>query len=88
MYLRLCKMCLFIGVDLHYLCQDGQDRRARQAAGLAAALERLVTSLTSFPKLLVAAVNGSATGLGVTILPLFDIVYATDKAVFNTFYTR
>jgi chromodomain protein Y len=55
---------------------------------MAAAIERLVICLSNYPKLLVAAVNGVATGLGVTILPLFDIVYANDKAIFNTFFTR
>ena len=55
---------------------------------MAAAIERLVLTLSTFPKLLVAAVNGDATGLGVTLLPLFDIVYANDKATFNTYYSR
>ena len=76
------------GVDLNFLCNDNQDRRRNNAAQMAAAIERLVISLSNYPKLLVAAVNGAATGLGVTILPLFDIVYANDKATFNTFFTR
>jgi len=76
------------GVDLNFLCNDNQDRRRNNAAQMAAAIERLVMSLSSYPKLLVAAVNGAATGLGVTILPLFDIVYANDKATFNTYFTR
>ena len=76
------------GVDLTELCQDKRERRAEQATLLAAALERLLMALAAFPKLLVAAVNGAAVGLGVTMLPLFDIVWANDKAQFNTFYTR
>jgi len=76
------------GVDLNFLCNDNQDRRKNNAAQMAAAIERLVICLSNYPKLLVAAVNGAATGLGVTILPLFDIVYANDKATFNTFFTR
>ena len=76
------------GVDLHFLCADHQERRKSQAALMAAAIERLVLTLSTFPKLLVAAVNGDATGLGVTLLPLFDIVYANDKATFNTYYSR
>ena len=76
------------GVDLHYLCQDSVERRKLNSAQMSAAVERLVLAITSFPKLLVAAVNGDASGLGVTILPLFDIVYANDKATFNTYYSR
>lgn len=76
------------GVDLHFLCADHQERRKAQAALMAAAVERLVISLSTFPKLLVAAVNGDASGLGVMLLPLFDIVYANDKATFNTYYSR
>ena len=55
---------------------------------MASAVERFVLALSTFPKLLVAAVNGDASGLGVTLLPLFDIVYANDKAIFNTYYSR
>jgi chromodomain protein Y len=76
------------GIDLTELCQDRPDRRRETAALLATSLEKLVTALAAFPKLLVAAVNGAAVGLGVTMLPLFDIVYANDKAEFSTFYSR
>ena len=76
------------GVDLHFLCQDHQERRRAHAAQMSAAVERLVLALTNFPKLLVAAVNGVTAGLGVTMLPLFDIVYANDKATFSTFFSR
>ena len=76
------------GIDLTELCLDRQERRKEAAVQLANALERLVLALSSFPKLLVAAVNGVAVGLGVTLLPLFDIVYANDKAQFSSFYSR
>jgi len=76
------------GVDLHYLCHDSPERRRTNAALMASAVERLVLAMSTFPKLLVAAVNGSARGLGVTWLPLFDIVYANDKAMFSTFFSR
>ena len=75
-------------MDLTWLCRDSAERRTAVAGQLAAAVERLVHCLAGFPKLLVAGVNGLAMGLGVTILPLFDIVYANDKATFNTWYTR
>jgi len=76
------------GIDLTELCLDRQERRKEAAVQMANALERLVLALSSFPKLLVAAVNGVAVGLGVTLLPLFDIVYANDKAQFSSFYSR
>ena len=51
-------------------------------------VERLVLCLASFPKLLVAAVNGLTSGLGLSLLPLCDLVYASDKATFNSLAAR
>ena len=39
----------------------------------------LVELLISFPKVLVAAVNGNALGFGTALLSLCDIVYASNK---------
>ena len=39
----------------------------------------LVELLISFPKVLVAAVNGIALGFGTALLSLCDIVYASNK---------
>nr|XP_048286328.1 enoyl-CoA delta isomerase 2-like [Myodes glareolus] len=50
----------------------------------AIALRDLVSSFIDFPKPLVAVVNGPAVGLAVTLLGLFDAVYASDKATFHT----
>jgi enoyl-CoA hydratase/carnithine racemase len=47
-----------------------------------------VLCLASFPKLLIAAVNGLASGLGLSILPLCDLVYASDNATFNSLAAR
>lgn len=41
-------------------------------------------TLASFKKLLVAGVKGSLTGLGITLLPLFDIVLSQNDATFGS----
>ena len=52
------------------------------------AIKKLVKQLLSTSKILVAAVNGKAVGLGVTLLPYFDMVYINDKAEFSMDYAR
>lgn len=41
-----------------------------------------------FSKPVVAGVQGPSVGLGVTLLPLCDLVYCSDKATFHTPYAR
>lgn len=42
--------------------------------------------MATFNKPLVAAVHGDLLGLGVTILPLFEVVVAQDTTTFSTPY--
>ncbi len=77
------------GIDLTLLTHEGQQEKQRKSAeALAGCVRRLVLCLLSYPKVTVAAVNGMAVGLGVAILPYFDLVYASDRAVFRTDYVR
>nr|XP_058972975.1 enoyl-CoA delta isomerase 2-like [Pocillopora verrucosa] len=43
-----------------------------------------VQHFIDFPKPLIAAVNGPAVGISVTVMGLFDLIYASDKATFHT----
>jgi peroxisomal 3,2-trans-enoyl-CoA isomerase len=45
---------------------------------------RLGEVLVTFPKVLIAAVNGAAIGWGCTQLYNFDLVYASETAIFQT----
>lgn len=51
------------------------------------ALRTFVNTFIQFKKPIVAAVNGPALGLGASILPLCDVVWANEKAWFQTPYT-
>ncbi|XP_038626262.1 enoyl-CoA delta isomerase 2 isoform X1 [Tachyglossus aculeatus] len=60
---------------------DGVEQKAKDSAVL---LKNFVSHFINFPKPLIAVVNGPAVGIPVTLLGLFDIVYATDRATFHT----
>ncbi|XP_062986398.1 enoyl-CoA delta isomerase 2-like isoform X2 [Elgaria multicarinata webbii] len=63
------------------LPEGGLEEVAKNGAVL---LKDFVKHFIDFPKPLIAVVNGPAVGISVTVLGLFDIVYATDRATFHT----
>ena len=74
---------LFLGVDLSILTYDATEKQRKSAETLANSIKRLVKYFLTYPKVLVAAVNGHANGLGVTLLSYCDIIFASDKATFS-----
>lgn len=47
-------------------------------------LREMLIAFINYPKILISLVNGPAIGISVTTAALCDIVYATDKATFET----
>lgn len=63
-----------------------EDRK--ESLRMAETLRTFVNSLVQYPKPVVAAVSGPALGLGCSILALCDVVWASDKAWFQTPYAQ
>lgn len=76
------------GIDLALLISHSQSDRLQAANRMAGLIKDFVLALVNCDKLLVAGLTGSAVGLGVTILPYFDVVYASDKATFQLPYVQ
>ena len=57
-----------------------RDRTGRESGGPA---ERLMVAIIESAKPLIAAVNGPAVGVGATMLPHFDLVFASERASFR-----
>ncbi|KAM0734953.1 Chromodomain Y-like protein 2 [Formica fusca] len=91
-----CRVVLFTstgtsfceGLDLSALLHTNKEERRSVAQELAHAVKEFIKSLATFNKPIVAGVQGAAIGLGVTMLPLFDLVIASDKATFCTPYGK
>ncbi|EDO31824.1 predicted protein [Nematostella vectensis] len=60
---------------------EGPEKMARAGREV---LRKFVSAFIDYPKPLVAAINGPAVGISVTVLGLFDLVFATDRATFHT----
>lgn len=63
----------------------GVEAMAKQGGEL---LRKYVKAYIDFPKPLVAVVNGPAVGISVTVMGLFDLVYATERATFHTPFSQ
>ena len=72
------------GQDLAEMGRLGQPGDAVAAERSAHGFTHFVAALETFPKPLVAAVNGVAVGLGVTMLPYCDLVLMADTARLRT----
>ncbi|KAH0510618.1 Chromodomain Y-like protein [Microtus ochrogaster] len=75
------------GLDFTYFIQRLTVNKKRESAKMAEMIKNFVNTFIQFKKPIIAAVNGPALGLGASILPLCDVVWASEKAWFQTPYT-
>uniref|UniRef100_A0A4W5PWD9 Enoyl-CoA delta isomerase 2 n=1 Tax=Hucho hucho TaxID=62062 RepID=A0A4W5PWD9_9TELE len=65
--------------------EGGMQQMAKDAGEL---LREFVKAFIDFPKPLIAVINGPAVGVSVTLLGLFEVVYATESATFHTPFSQ
>ncbi|TRY53803.1 hypothetical protein DNTS_002765 [Danionella cerebrum] len=75
------------GLDFIYFIRKLTDDRKKESIKMAETIRTFVNTFIQFKKPIIAAVNGPAMGLGASILPLCDVIWATEKAWFQTPYT-
>nr|XP_022905332.1 muscle M-line assembly protein unc-89 [Onthophagus taurus] len=71
------------GINYKNLHIENEQTRKEVAQKLAKAVTNYLRVLADFPKIIVAGVQGECLGLAVTMLPLFDMVLASDSATFS-----
>ncbi|KAG7455524.1 hypothetical protein MATL_G00257740 [Megalops atlanticus] len=74
------------GLDFIYFIRRLTDDRKKESAKMAESIRTFVNTFIQFKKPIIVAVNGPAVGLGASILPLCDVVWANEKAWFQTPY--
>ncbi|XP_033896313.3 chromodomain Y-like protein 2 [Acipenser ruthenus] len=72
------------GLDYSYLIGRLSSDRRKESTRIAESIRDFVKAFIQFKKPIVVAINGPALGLGASILPLCDIVWASEKAWFQT----
>ncbi|CAO2623623.1 Chromodomain Y-like protein [Lemmus lemmus] len=75
------------GLDFTYFIQRLKVNKKGESAKMAGAIKNFVNTFIQFKKPIIVAVNGPALGLGASILPLCDVIWANEKAWFQTPYT-
>ncbi|XP_028297194.1 chromodomain Y-like protein isoform X2 [Gouania willdenowi] len=75
------------GLDYLYFIRRLTDDRKKESIKMAETIRTFINTFIQFKKPIVAAVNGPAVGLGAAVLPLCDVVWANEKAWFQTPYT-
>ncbi|XP_026234122.1 chromodomain Y-like protein 2 [Anabas testudineus] len=72
------------GLEPSYLIGRLSTDRRKESGRIADAVREFVLAFIHFKKPIVVAVNGPALGLGASILPLCDVVWASERAWFQT----
>lgn len=76
------------GIDFSTLIVENKEKRLKAAQNMINSIKLFLNRLIDFPKLLIAGVNGSVMGFGVIMLPLFDLVFASEKVTFSMPYGK
>ncbi|XP_067929778.1 enoyl-CoA delta isomerase 2-like [Watersipora subatra] len=84
-----CKMVVLTGNGKYFTSGNDQNNFTNpSSADRFASFRDLIDLLIDMAKPMIALVNGPAVGMGVTMLPHFDLVIASDTATFYTPFTR
>lgn len=76
------------GINYKNLVADKDATRKSVAKELVNNMRDFLSAIANSRKILVAAVHGDVEGIGVMMLPLFDMVIASDTATFSTPYGK